>query len=70
MNEIKSQAWVACFEAALMELDAKRLNERIQRAESEIDARLLALRNDSDHHEERRLITDAQRSLRSLRRMK
>ena len=70
MNEIKSQAWVACFEAALMESDATKLNERIERAEAAIDLRLFALRHHSDHHEERSLITDAQRSLRSLRRIK
>jgi hypothetical protein len=67
MNEIRAQAWVACFESAFMELNAKRLNERIERAEAAIDTRLFALRNDSDHHEERELITDAQRTLRSLR---
>ncbi len=67
MNEIRSQAWVACFEGAFMEVDAKRLNERIESAEAAIDARLFALRNDSDHHEERELMTDARRTLRFLR---
>lgn len=70
MNEIRSQAWVACFENAFMELEAKTLNERIDRAEAAIDARLFALRNDSDHHEERELIFDAIRALRSLRHTK
>ena len=70
VNEIRSQVWVACFESAFMELDGKRLIERIERAEAAIDARLFALRNDTDHHEERELITDAQRTLRSLRHMK
>jgi hypothetical protein len=50
-----------------MELDAKRLIVRIEKAEAAIDARLFALRHDSDHHEERELITDAQRTLRFLR---
>lgn len=67
MDEIRSQAWVACFESAFMELDAGRLPERIGKAEAAIDARLFTLRNDSDHHEERELISDAQRTLRSLR---
>jgi hypothetical protein len=53
-----------------MELDGKKLIERIGTAEIAIDARLFALRSDSDHHEERELITDAQRTLRSLRHMK
>jgi hypothetical protein len=57
MDEIRSQAWVACFENAFMERDPKRLIERIENAEAIIDARLLDLRNDSDHHEERVLIT-------------
>jgi hypothetical protein len=70
MDEIRSQPWVACFESAFMELDAKRVNERIERAEAAIDARLFALRNDSDHHEERELIFDAMRALRSLRHTK
>jgi hypothetical protein len=70
MDEIRSQSWVACFESAFMELDAKRLNECIQKAEAAIDARLFALRNDRDHHDERELITDAQRTLRFLRHMK
>jgi hypothetical protein len=70
MDEIRSQAWVACFERAFMELDAKRLIVRIEKAEAAIDARLFALRKDSDHHEERELITDAQRTLRSLRNVK
>ena len=40
MNEIGSQAWVACFESAFMELDPKRLIERIDKAEAAIDTRL------------------------------
>jgi hypothetical protein len=67
MDEIRSQPWVACFESAFMELDNTRLAERIESAEAAIDARLFALRNDSNHHEERELITDAQRTLRRLR---
>jgi hypothetical protein len=69
MDEIRSQVWVACLESAFMELDARKLIERIGTAEAAIDARLFALRNDSDHHEERELIADARRTLRSLRHM-
>lgn len=67
MDEIRTQAWVGCFESAFTEIDSKRLTERIDTAEAAIDARLFELRNDSGHHEERVLITDAQRSLRSWR---
>ena len=70
MDEIRSQAWVSSFESAFMELDPTKLIERIGNAEAAIDARLFILRNDSDHHEERELITDAQRTLRALRQMK
>lgn len=70
MNEVKAQAWVSCFEGAFMELDPKRLTERIGVAEAAIDARLFYLRNDSDHHEERQMISDAQRTLRFLHEMK
>jgi hypothetical protein len=70
MDEIRRQAWVACFERAFMERDAKRLIVRIDTAEAAIDARLFALRNDSNHHEERDLIKDEQRTLRSMRHVK
>ena len=53
-----------------MELDPKRLTERIGVAEAAIDARLFYLRNDSNHHEERQLISDAQRTLRFLHEVK
>jgi hypothetical protein len=70
MDEINSQRWVACFESAIMELDPERLDARIGIAEAAIDMRLFDLKNDSDHHQERGLITDAQRTLRSLRHVK
>jgi hypothetical protein len=70
MDEIRKQAWVACFDSAFMELDPNRLIEHIERAEAAIDARLWDLQKDSNHHEERGLITDAQRTLRSLRHIK
>jgi signal transduction histidine kinase len=68
MNEIKSSPWVASLESVFTEHDPKKLIERIALAEATIDARLFDLRNDSDHHEERQLITDAQCTLRFLRR--
>jgi hypothetical protein len=66
MDKIGSQPWVALFENAFMESNATNLVNRIVIAEAAIDARLFDLRNDSDHHEERELIRDAQRSLRFL----
>jgi hypothetical protein len=44
MVEIRSQAWVASFESAFMELDSKRRMERIRIAEAAIDTRLFDLR--------------------------
>ncbi len=67
MDKIRAQAWVAGYESAMLEFDPKKLSDRISVAEKTIDDRLFELRNDSDHHEERRLILDAQRALRVLR---
>jgi signal transduction histidine kinase len=64
----KPNAWLARFESAFVESNPKKLIESVEVAEAAIDARLFALRNDSDHHEERQQINDAQRTLRILRR--
>jgi hypothetical protein len=61
---------LSCVEGAFMELDPTRLTERIGVAMAAIDARLFYLRNDSDHHKERQLISDAQRTLKFLREIK
>jgi hypothetical protein len=66
MNKISSQPWATLFENAFMESNPANIFERIGKAEAAIDARLFDLRNDTDHHEERELIRDAQRSLRFL----
>ena len=70
MDRISCQPWAVLFESAFMEFDSAKLVERIGKAEAAIDVRLFDLRNDSDHHEERELISDAQRSLRFLRQSK
>ena len=49
-----------------MRLDPKKLIEHVGIDEAAIDTRLFALRADSDHHDERDLMTDAQRTLRAL----
>ncbi|GAC1516524.1 MAG: hypothetical protein NVS1B11_37460 [Terriglobales bacterium] len=67
-NELDLQPWTKFYEAALLEFESKKLIERISMAESAIDDRLNDLRFDSDHHEERQLIQDAQGALRFLRR--
>ena len=49
-------------------LDRKRLIERVEATEAAIHGRLRDLQYDSDHHEERQLIADAQDTLALLRR--
>ena len=68
MDEAKSQPWYQLYGAAVVELDPKRLIERVDATETAIHGRLRDLQYDSDHHEERQLIEDAQRTLALLRR--
>jgi hypothetical protein len=68
MNEGKSQPWFELYSAAVLEVEPDRLIERVDAAESAIHGRLRDLQYDSDHHEERQLIGDAQRTLSFLRR--
>ena len=68
MNEAKSQPWYQLFASAVVELDHKQLIKRVNETEAAIHGRLRDLRYDSDHHEERQLMEDAQRTLAFLRR--
>ena len=68
MNEIDSQPWYQLCCSAVVELDAKRLSERVDAAEAAIHGRLRDLQYDSDHHEERQHIEDAKSTLAFLRR--
>lgn len=68
MNEATSQPWYQLYAAAVVELNPERLIERMDAAEAAIHGRLRDLQYDSDHHEERRSIVDAQRVLAFLRR--
>jgi len=56
------------YASAVLELEPERLIERVEAAEAAIHGRLRDLQYDSDHHEERQLIEDAQRTLSFLRR--
>lgn len=67
MNAIMSQGWTNTLEDAFCEFDRKKLIERIGLAQAAIDGRLGDFQNDSSHHEERRLIAHALRTLRLLR---
>ncbi len=68
MDQIKSQSWYQLCADAVIELDPKLLIERVDAAEAAIRGRLRDLQHDSDHHEERQLMDDAQRTLAFLRR--
>ena len=68
MNEGKSQPWYGLYASAVLELEPKQAIERVDAAEAAIHGRLRDLQYDSDHHEERQLIVDAQRTLSFLRR--
>ncbi len=68
MDEAKSQPWYQLYAAAVVELDPKQLTERVDATEAAIHGRLRDLQYDSDHHEERHLMEDAQRILAFLRR--
>jgi hypothetical protein len=68
MNVGKSQPWYRLYASAVLELEPKQVIERVDAAEAGIHGRLRDLQYDSDHHEERQLIEDAQRTLSFLRR--
>ena len=68
MDEAKSQPWYQLYATAVVELDPKQLIERVDATEAAIHGRLRDLQYDSDHHEERHLMGDAQRTLEFLRR--
>ena len=68
MDDAKSQPWYRLYAAAVVELDPKQLIERVDATEAAIHGRLRDLQYDSDHHEERQLMEDAQRTLAFLRR--
>ena len=68
MNAANSQPWYRLYAYAVLELDPRQLIERVDAAEAAIHDRLRDLQYDSDHHEERQRIEDAQRTLSFLRR--
>ena len=63
MIEGKSLPWFDLYASAVLEVEPERLVERVDAAEAAIHGRLRDLQYDSDHHEERQLMEDAQRTL-------
>jgi hypothetical protein len=68
MYQARSQYWYHLYASTIVELDAARLIEQVGATEAAINGRLVDLQYDSDHHEERKLMADAQRTLAFLRR--
>jgi hypothetical protein len=67
MIKAKCEPWFEVYASAVLELESERSIELVDAAEAAIQARLRELQYDSDHHEERQLIKDAQRTLTFLR---
>ena len=68
MDDGKSQPWYQLYASAVVAIDSKQLIERVDAAEAAIHCRLRDLQYDSDHHQERYLMDDAQHTLAFLRR--
>ncbi len=67
-SKILYPEWQVEYQAALLELDPKRLFERVTSAETAIFNRLQAMSHTSDGHAERQAIEDALSALRILKR--
>lgn len=68
MPEIRYPQWQGAWQDALLELDPKKLHQKVSDAEAAIYKRLQELSKDSiDHHEERLALSDAVSGLRTLK---
>jgi hypothetical protein len=67
-EEVRYAEWRDLYKQALLEVDEKKLRDRIAAAEKAISNRLGAIAGDSDHRAERQAIEDALSSLRVLKR--
>jgi conjugal transfer/entry exclusion protein len=67
-EKVSTYKWQASYQAAVLETDWTKMEERLQKAVSEIHNRRLALSQDhSGTAEEREALADAMSSLQSLR---
>jgi len=67
-EKVSTYKWQASYQAAVLETDWTKMEERLQKAESEIHKRRLALSQDhSGTAEEREALVDAMNGLQSLR---
>jgi hypothetical protein len=65
--EILYSRWQHKYQAAMIELDCKKIAGRVTAAETAICIRLQEISQDSDHHTERHAIKDALASLHVLK---
>jgi hypothetical protein len=65
---MKDQRWYQLYEAAILELDAARLKERIDAAEAAIRDREAVLPPGAEHDKERQMIAYVKQTLKILRR--
>ena len=66
----EDKSWFEVYKAAMLELDPRKLPERIVAAKEAVQLRLKEIQGDTDHHAERQQIEDALSSLRILEREK
>ena len=67
-SHLRYPEWQAQYEAALLEVDRKKLSDRVTDAENAIFGRLQSLAGNSDHHAERQAVKVALNGLRLLKR--
>jgi hypothetical protein len=65
---IRYPEWQEPYQQAVLELDQKKLSERIAAAETAISNRVRTIAGSSNHYAERQAIDDALSSLRVLKR--
>ena len=63
MIKAKCEPWFEVCASAVLQLEPERTMERVDADDAAIQARLRYLQYDSDHHEERQLMKDAQRNV-------
>lgn len=62
----EDKSWFEVYEAAMLEVDPRKLPGRIVAAHQAVKSRLKAIECDSNHHAERQQIEDALNNLRIL----
>ena len=65
---MESQRWYRDYQSAVLELDPKKLRERIDAACTAIAERRLELQPPADYTAEHQMLTDAEQALEALRR--